>query len=110
VEAFLYQTFRSVIMESIEGASYLSGLLRYLLFRVSYSVIPVLIGAALIIGSKPERRWSYIIMTIASLLAPAILSFTETDMFDPSIMGWCIASYALLYALNPQVRRSASHP
>jgi hypothetical protein len=110
VEAFLYQTFRSVIMESIEGASYLSVLLKYLLFRVSYSMIPVLVGAALIGGSKPERRWSYIIMTIASLQAPAILSFTETVLFDPSIMGWCIASYALLYVLNPQVRRSTSNP
>ncbi|MBL8001119.1 MAG: hypothetical protein JNL05_04075 [Flavobacteriales bacterium] len=105
----MYETFRTLIMRSIEGSSYLSLLLRYYLFRVSFSIIPALVGAALIGSSKPERHWSYIIMTIASLLVPAYFSLAESAMFDASIMGWCIASYALLYFLRTQGRHSSAN-
>ena len=101
IEALTYQTYRLLLAGSIESSWFFSVLSRYLLFRLAYSLAPVLVGAALIHAYKLNPRWAYLVLAIATLLVPAYFTLcSETPQFDPAIIGFCLASIGGLYLLH----------
>jgi len=101
IEALAYQTYRLLIIGSFDTSWFLSVFSRYLLFRVIYSLIPILVGIALIHASKLSTGWAYLVVALMNLIAPLYFSMlSETVHFDPSIIGFSLGSILLLYVLR----------
>ena len=103
----LYQTYR-LLLGNIDFALYPSLIVRYSLLRSFYSFVPVLVGAGFIGWSGPSARCSYAILAAATLVAPAYFTLYASAVFDSSVVGFCLASFAVLHWLRfrcmPNVR------
>lgn len=101
IEAIAYQVYRLLLASSFEWSWFLSVLSRYLLFRLAYSLAPVLMGAALIHAYRPSIGWAYVMITASSLIVPLYFTlWAETPLFDPAIIGFCLATMSLIYLMR----------